>query len=311
MTDPISVAILGFSSFERNAIVSYFNLGSRRTSPFQVVADPEAARLLVADADSTSVVTLLRVLERSSDAVFVGTHGPADAGAWLMRPVNPANVMRELDALAAQREHPESEPLPLSLPSPLTTGRPTLGDSVHSRRAADMEDLAFAYQHRRDIAQARRRQRSAAMRPQLLRRALLVDDSEIALHFLRRQLEVYGLDTDFARDSDRALELLRERPYGLVFIDLDLGEASRMDGLTLCSQLRHRPGLNGQPPLVVMVSAFNDPVDQVRGTLAGADAYLGKPLDFGMLDRLLQRQGFTRLGGLPPPGGTVGASPLA
>jgi DNA-binding response OmpR family regulator len=46
--------------------------------------------------------------------------------------------------------------------------------------------------------------------------------------------------------------------------------------------------------MVVMVSAFHDPVDQVRGTLAGAEGYLGKPLDSLALDRLLQRQGFHR-----------------
>jgi CheY-like chemotaxis protein len=46
--------------------------------------------------------------------------------------------------------------------------------------------------------------------------------------------------------------------------------------------------------MVVMVSAFHDPVDQVRGTLAGAEGYLGKPLDLVELDRLLGRQGFYR-----------------
>ena len=119
-----------------------------------------------------------------------------------------------------------------------------------------------------------------------------MDDSEIALHFLRRQLERYGLQTDFARHSDRALDLLTHHRYGFVFLDLDLGDDSRVDGLTLCHQIRTRllhPG--GQPPMVVMVSAFHDPVYQVRGTLAGAEAHLGKPLDPQALDRLMQRKG--------------------
>jgi len=51
--------------------------------------------------------------------------------------------------------------------------------------------------------------------------------------------------------------------------------------------------------MVVMVSAFHDPVDQVRGTLAGAEAYLGKPLELPALDRLLGRQGLYRPLGQP------------
>ena len=124
---------------------------------------------------------------------------------------------------------------------------------------------------------------------------MLVDDSEVALHFLKRQLQGYGLECDLARDSDRALDLLNHHAYGLVFLDLDLGPDSRSDGLTLCHQIRYRlhyPG--GRAPMVVMVSAFHDPVDQVRGTLAGAEAYLGKPLDLPALDRLLGRQGLYR-----------------
>ena len=58
-----------------------------------------------------------------------------------------------------------------------------------------------------------------------LKRALLVDDSELALHFLDRQLQRYGLATEWAHHSGRALELL----YG--------GEASAYDQLSSASQL--------------------------------------------------------------------------
>jgi hypothetical protein len=52
--------------------------------------------------------------------------------------------------------------------------------------------------------------------------------------------------------------------------------------------------------MVVMVSAFHDPVDRVRGTLAGAEGFLGKPLDPIALARLMQ--GFGLAGALAPPG---------
>jgi CheY-like chemotaxis protein len=232
----------------------------------------EDAALVIADADESGVLDLLRQLDRIADTLFIGAQVPPAAVAWLRRPIDQAQVLRELDRL--QRGRAPHRPAPLPLPLPAGLGRPL--------RTSGSAAL-----------------REALRQPQIPARVLLIDDSEVALHFLQRQLAPYGLEIDLARHSDRALDLLTHHAYGIVFLDVDLGEYSRSDGLTLCHQIRH--GLlhpAGKPPLVVMVSAFHDPVDQVRGTLAGAEGYLGKPLDSVALDRLLQRQGFQRQ--LPP-----------
>jgi len=282
MSDPVRVAILGFSAFERNAMAAYFKLGAQRSPAYQNVLDADSANFIIADADQIGVVQLLHTLGRTADAVFIGARGPADAAAWMTRPIDPVRVLRELDNLQAQRRL-------AVLPAPL-------------RRASDARQGGageLARQLRREQAEASRRRRSDALGPQVLRRALLVDDSEIALHFLRRHLEPYGLECDLAFTSGRALDLLTHQPYGLVFLDVDLGDESPCDGLALCQTIKHKlvlPG--GRAPLVVMVSAFHDAVDWVRGTLAGADGYIGKPLDFGVLDRLLRAQGLGRLGDL-------------
>ena len=64
-----------------------------------------------------------------------------------------------------------------------------------------------------------------------------------------------------------------------------LGEHSELDGLALCQRIKRRmPAANGKAPLVVLVTASNDPTDRVRGTLAGADGHIGKPLDVAALD---------------------------
>jgi DNA-binding response OmpR family regulator len=44
-------------------------------------------------------------------------------------------------------------------------------------------------------------------------------------------------------------------------------------------------------PVVVLVSAHHSQMDRVRGTLAGAEATLGKPLDETALTRLLHLHG--------------------
>lgn len=302
---PTPVAILGFSTFDRKALGACFKLTEPGRPRYDWVLSLEDARLVIADADEAGVIDLLRKLDRIGDTLFIGAQAPPEASAWMMRPIDRAQVLRQLDRLqiGRSRPHPVSQPMPMPMPAAARPSLRTIGAvPVHdlpARRASDEPDAGHAVAQRRGAYDLRRREREALQQPQIPPRVLLVDDSEVALHFLRRQLEAYGLDVDLARHSDRALDLLTHHAYGMVFLDVDLGGHSRTDGLTLCHHIRHRllhPG--GLPPMVVMVSAFHDPVDQVRGTLAGAEAYLGKPLDSAALDRLLQRQGFRRH--LPP-----------
>jgi CheY-like chemotaxis protein len=303
MPRPVPVAILGFSPFDRKALASYFQRGGPSRLRYEHVLNADLADLVIADADEPGVLELLEKLGRVADALFIGALAPAEAGAWMMRPIDQTQVLRELDALMARRDNPRSSPLPLPLPSSLgrnalrTIG--TLGAlgpaDLPGRRADDPDLPPRRHPEQLDPREAHRRELEALRRPLVLPRALLVDDSEVALHFLKRQLQGYAIECDLARDSSRALELLTHHDYGLVFADVDLGPDSPLDGLALCHQIRYRlhsPG--GRPPMVVIVSAFHDPVDQVRGTLAGAEGYLGKPLNLPALDQLLGRQGLYR-----------------
>src|SRR5262249_26250783 len=105
--------------------------------------------------------------------------------------------------------------------------------------------------------------------------ALLVDDSEIALKFLERKLGELGLRARGVTDSDAALEQLKQQDFNYVFLAVELGPGSKLDGLALCRHIKRR---SGRPPVIAMVSAHATQTDRVRGSLAGCDAYLGKPL---------------------------------
>jgi CheY-like chemotaxis protein len=124
--------------------------------------------------------------------------------------------------------------------------------------------------------------------------ALLVDDSDIALRFLQKRLAPFALHGDCASGSAKAIDLLAKVAYRFVFIDVELGPGSTMDGLALCQHIKrqHRP-VGAVQPLVVMVSAHQSELDRARGSLAGCDAYLGKPLHPPELHRLMRRHGVT------------------
>ncbi len=293
MPAPIPVALLGFGSAERLALAAALRQTVRRVPAYDLVLGLDDARFVVVDAAQPEALALLRTLGRVADAVRLGDLLPSGR-SMVDSPsgADPVWMLQQLDALLASQAAATLSASPSVLPvlnppdtlpaAPPPRHPPSPWHQAHDER-----------RRRREQREAEARAVSAAPR------ALLVDDSEIALQFLRRQLERYGLQIDLARHSDRALDLLGQHTYDLVFLDIDLGDDSRVDGLTLCHQICKRlPPPAGGAPVVVMVSAFHDPVHRVRGTLAGAADCLGKPLDPLLLDRLMQQQGHRRIG--PP-----------
>lgn len=282
----VRVALLGFSNFERAALSSCFRLAAGRVPLYEQVMDPAQAELLVADGDHAPSLQLVQVTERLADTVFIGAQPPEDARAWMARPIDPLHVMRELDAMVAQRAStqaaaPESVP---GLGSEPAAGL-VPGAALESPASAAPE-LASA------VPSTPRRGRSPQPAATPLRHALLVDDSAIAALFLQKCLQAFGLHITTAAHSTRATLLMSQQRFDFIFLDVELGEDSAMDGLTLCQQIRRRPVPAGeQPPVVVMVTAHRRELDRVRGTLAGCDAYLSKPVKQAELDQLMRRHG--------------------
>lgn len=296
MTTLHRIALLGFSAFERNTLGSYFRLASTREPRYEQVASPAEADFVVADADHAASVQQVQATERMPEAVFVGGRPPEGAIAWLARPIDPLRVLRELDAMAARRmprapRPPRHEAAAGSAQTNTTDAarRRTVIQPVRPHRPALPPELAEAAADTLDLmlpdlaAPARD---SAAAPPST---ALLVDDSDIALRFLEKKLAPFGLVTDCVTHSAAALERLASRHYDFVFLDMELGEHSALDGLGLCQHIKREPA----PANVVLVTAHHTELDRVRGALAGCDGFLGKPLDDDELALYLARFGVT------------------
>ena len=270
------VALLGFGDFERSALVSYLRLSGSRVPAYQEAASLASADYVIADADHAGTLDTVLGADRVADTVFIGSLAPEGALAWMMRPIDPLQVFREIDATASLRHSQalaaRAETLPATAPAPAPAHSPAppaaaaLAERSLARRAGDLSAPTAA---------------------------LLVDDSEIALRYLERQLQALGLRTETAATSQRALELLAQRRYDVVFLDVDLGPHSGLDGLALCQHIKRQPQSAAKPaaPVVVMVSAHAAATDRVRGSFAGCDAYLAKPLDDDALRRSLRTLG--------------------
>ena len=99
---------------------------------------------------------------------------------------------------------------------------------------------------------------------------LVVDDSHTVALVITKHLESLGFsDIDLAQDGQSALDLLREKQYGLVISDWEM---QPMGGHQLLQTLRQNPRFSKLPVILVTGTAG-------RGSswLSGADAYLSKP----------------------------------
>lgn len=97
------VALLGFSAFERHQLQTVLRLAGARSVRYQLVDDAAAAELVVADADDANAMD--RVRSHGLAAVLVGQARP-DGPQRLARPINVAQVVRALDALARRGPPP-------------------------------------------------------------------------------------------------------------------------------------------------------------------------------------------------------------
>lgn len=99
------VVLLGFTAFERHQLQTVLRLAAARSVRYELVDDPAAADLAVADADDPATVAGLQ--DARPTVLWVGG---AEAPGRLPRPINVALVVRALDALA-QRGPPPPAPV--------------------------------------------------------------------------------------------------------------------------------------------------------------------------------------------------------
>jgi two-component system chemotaxis sensor kinase CheA len=131
------------------------------------------------------------------------------------------------------------------------------------------------------------RVRAPTPAPALERRTpsvLVVDDSAAERKIVRLAVEAAGYDVFEAPDGHSALSKLKERDFDIVITDIEM---EGMDGLELAGQIRSHAQWRDLP--VVALSTHGMMVDRIRGSEAGLDAYLVKPLDPTELERTLRR----------------------
>jgi CheY-like chemotaxis protein len=246
-SDRYTVALQGFTSFERGALASFFRLAASGTPAYVQAERLDGCDFIVADADDPLALQAVRSSGRMADAVFIGAQTPG-AMVSLARPVDPLELVRELNELvrlrleaAARAEPPKSHRMP-------ALGRlDVAGDGS-----------------RRDV--------------------LVVEDSAIARRFLQVRLQGLGYRVHLAASADDAYALIEHERFALVFVDIVLGPPGSADGYAVCRRVKQD---GHRAPPVIVVSGLDSETERARAAVAGCDAYLTKPLaEAGLLQAL-------------------------
>lgn len=104
---------------------------------------------------------------------------------------------------------------------------------------------------------------------------LVVDDSEANRDALCRRLKRHGYHVTPAAGGAEALQLLGQRPFDLLLLDVMM---PGVDGLEVLHRIRQTRPATELP--VIMATARDDSADVVRALDLGASDYVTKPLDF-------------------------------
>ncbi|MEM6782412.1 MAG: response regulator [Bacteroidota bacterium] len=114
---------------------------------------------------------------------------------------------------------------------------------------------------------------------------LLVEDNVANQHVALTMLRRLGLDADLAENGQVALDYLREAPYDVVFMDVQMPV---LDGIEATRQLRAAPHQFGSP-YVIGLTANALATDRERCLAAGMDEHVPKPVRKRTLADVLAR----------------------
>ncbi|NVM57156.1 MAG: response regulator [Desulfobacterales bacterium] len=112
---------------------------------------------------------------------------------------------------------------------------------------------------------------------------LIVDDESNLLRLIGYVLQVEGYEIVTAQSGMEAPNKIQTEKPDLIILDSTLPDIS---GLEICQRLRRNSYTADLP--IIMLSAWVELSDKIRGLEAGADEYITKPVD---PDELVARVG--------------------
>jgi CheY-like chemotaxis protein len=100
---------------------------------------------------------------------------------------------------------------------------------------------------------------------------LVVDDSLSVRKQLELELDLFDVNVDYAETAQEAFNLLKTNNYDLALLDVVLPDK---DGFLICKHIK----ATNKETIAIMLTGKATPADKIKGSLAGCDDYLIKPV---------------------------------
>lgn len=264
MDKVFKVGIFGLANNEQNTLGSIFKLAATRNRQYTLVSATERpqAEIILVDVDDPNNLNEWRSfsVHHNNIPVVKVTKGAVPEGSsevYLRRPLTLKRVLEVLDKVTIES---------IGYVPELVIGGE--GDAPSEETLAALKKAAD---------EAKQTTRSGF-------KALVVDDSLPVRKSMEIQLGLYGLDMDFAETGEQALEFTQKGVYDIIFLDLML---PGIDGYKVCKEIKSHKLSKNTP--VVMLTGKGSRFDKLRGTMAGANVYLTKPVEQEKLKEVINQ----------------------
>lgn len=242
---------LGFSDAEKAMLSSTFRLTGRRSFSYAEPTGPDdRIDIYLVHADNPDALNALQTRSPNihAPAVLIGRNPVESIWPMIHKPIHWMRLFEQLDELMHTALLERSKRLPANNAE---------WDGNTFRRTID-KTLAHE---------------APFVAPKPTESVLVVDDSATVRAFMRIKLAPFRFDVDYAENGEQAIDMAQSKNYTCIFLDIMM---PGIDGYQVCKRIKASPAT--KKTAVVMLSSKSNAFDKFRGSWAGCDAYLGKPV---------------------------------
>jgi two-component system cell cycle response regulator len=267
------VGLVGASETQRATLLRIFTVTQYRTRSYEAIplpADRPAMKsavdfVLMCSPDSEIITTWTRHADSNESSprpliLLSPPNARVRSKYQLSSPVNPGKLIKMLDSFTIRELNffPEFE----------------IGSDNAKLDVAAVKGLNA-------LRASRGRGPREAANPL---RAMVVDDSLTVRRQMKIEFDLFGDHVDMFDSAEAALMAARKQAYDIIFLDVVM---PGMDGYTACKLIK-RCGFNRNTP-VVMLTSRSSSFDKIKGTLAGCNAYLVKPISHNEFETVYRK----------------------
>jgi len=257
---PHTVKFIGLSEHEEKVLGAIFMLSKTRPTSFSLFDDknnnkPEMMIVNFDDADSVHEWQTLCIEDTEYSSIPVvrvtRVRSRDTENYYIRRPFIATRMLSLIERVAAKEF-----------------------DSYDAGTFKDKELLEYTDPDlNQDASLKQGASESAETAGKSLSSVLVVDDSLPVRIQMNMALQDYANNIDLAESGEKALELLKDNRYDMIFLDVIL---PGVDGYDIYKTIKGDDAFKSTP--VVMLTGSSSATDQVKGKLDGCDSYLIKPV---------------------------------